>query len=1026
MNKLAVYLLLFLFPGLVLADSSLNFAPPASDYSVVFLGNLFGVVDGVLSGTGSQIMGNIFGVFNAAVLAIGGIVILYTLIVATMNTAHEGQMLGQKWSSIWIPIRSTIGLALLIPKGSGYCMMQIFVMWVVVQGVGAADKVWNAALSYLNRGGVIIQAQQANPATQLTQNSSSGIGGIATGAETILAGQVCMLGLQTQLENTRQSFLDQQAQKTGPCNSAASGSPMDQFCKTVVPDFLSSVNTVAVQTANPNPSSKSWSVTMPNLDTAPYNILNGICGTITWNSITQNSSLSSLPTDPSGVGSGSNTNNTTIGGFTLTPSEVAATQMSRAIAIQQMYTDLSTVARSIITNDPYMSTTNNNGNTTPNPVWANQQFGIPYTQTGTACQKTSDSCVIWGPIPGTVGGVLFTGVELINAINDYNGIMMPTLNLARMIKDNDNNASATQFISQASTQGWIMAGAYYFNLVEIQGTSSSTANANQVDSNTGLDKSTFDPSSVTSPFSSGSSSGASNCIPGNQQSAGRDFTNLCYWLNQISTPAQYVQQLQTTSTSAKMPVLSTNMQYMTGSSASTVYGFLNNSLMMQTPGQPGLQKMTFANDINFTVQPELYYLKFQSFSCGGVKPFYTICIGRIIGDVVYNVIIVPIYNSFVFMFGNIIGAVIGAFLETPLKGMAEIFQQGLYIIAQPGVNPVVALANMGNQYINFAGNLWMYLLGLAVASALIPIFGVFIFAMLTLAMPLVIAWVGVMVSIGFVTAYYIPILPYVIFVFGGLGWMMAVIEAMVAAPIVALGVTHPEGHDAFGKGEAAIMLLLNVFLRPAMMIIGYIAAIALSYVGVWLLNSGYNQAIAFVSNESNDGSLLQANSVWSSAGGSGTFTDWTAIYAFFFSILSYTTMYLTIIQKSFTLITYLPDKVLRWIGGTPESIGQESAQWGEEVKGKTQEAGKETQQAQGSMEKTMGGLGMKAVGKAKGALGKAFGGSGNVDTSGSNDNLSTGKDSTSDGTGSSGAKDPTPSSGSVESASNAGTPPVTK
>ncbi len=50
-------------------------------------------------------------------------------------------------------IRSTLGLALLIPKASGYCLMQIFVMWVVVQGVGAADKIWEAALGYLNRGG---------------------------------------------------------------------------------------------------------------------------------------------------------------------------------------------------------------------------------------------------------------------------------------------------------------------------------------------------------------------------------------------------------------------------------------------------------------------------------------------------------------------------------------------------------------------------------------------------------------------------------------------------------------------------------------------------------------------------------------------------------------------------------------------------------------------------------------------------------------------------------------------------------
>ncbi|WP_065236269.1 type IVB secretion system protein DotA, partial [Legionella santicrucis] len=998
MNKLAVSLLLFLVPGLVLADGSLSFAPPASDYSVVFLGNLFGIVDGVLSGTGSQIMGAMFGVFNAAVLALGGIVILYTLIVATMNTAHEGQMLGQKWSSIWIPIRSTIGLALLIPKASGYCMMQIFVMWVVVQGVGAADKIWDAALSYLNRGGVIIQAQQVNPAASLTANSSSGIGGIATGAETILAGQVCMLGLQTQLENTREFYLSDKSSKN-ICNSATPGSAMDTFCKTTVPDFLSSVNAVAVQTGQPAQS--SWQVTMPNFDSGPYVFLNGICGTITWNSLAKSypnqfgaKGSSPLPTNTSGINTGNAsqqnnaTNNTTISGSkdsgsrTLTPSEVAMTQLSRAIAVQQMYSDLSSTARLMINNDPQMSP-NSNNNSQPSPAWATQQFGVPYTADGTQCDQTKNQCVTWGPIPGSINsGVLLAGTELINAINDYNGVMMPTVNLTRMMTSGDNELSSTAFINQASLQGWIMAGAYYFNLVGIQGTSS-ISNANQVDSNTGLDGSSFDPTTVTSPFTSGSySNSQATCNKGTLKD--HDLTDLCIWFNYDDTGVKKVESLVAASSAqnptTKVPTLSSNMTLVGGTTASTVFGYLNNGLMVQTPGQPGLQTLTFADDINFQVQPQLYYLKQQSFSCGSVKPFYSICLGGWIANVVYNWIIVPLYNMFILMFGNIIGAVIGAFLETPLKGMAEIFQQGLYIIAQPGVNPVVALANMGNQYINFAGNLWMYLLGLAVASALIPIFGVFIFAMLTLAMPLIIAWVGIMVSIGFVTAYYIPILPYVIFVFGGMGWMIAVIEAMVAAPIVALGVTHPEGHDAFGKGEAAIMLLLNIFLRPGMMIIGYISAIALSYVGVWVLNAGFDQAIQFVSQETNDSSLLNGNSVWVAAGGATQYTDWTAIYAFFFSILSYTTIYLTIIQKSFTLITYLPDKVLRWIGGTHESIGQESAQWGEEVKGKVQEAGKETQTAQGTMEKTMGGIGMKAVGKVKGAVGKAFGGSG--DTSG--------------------------------------------
>ena len=206
MNKLLLAVLLIIFPILALADNSLSFTPPASDFSVVFLGNIFGIVDGVLHGTGSQIMGSMFGVFNAAVLALGGMVIMYTLLVSTMNTAQEGQMLGQKWSSIWIPVRSVTGLALLVPKASGYCLMQIFVMWIVVQGVGAADKVWDAALSYLNRGGAIVQAQ-IDPTKALTQ--APGGSEIATGAQSILVGQVCMIGIQHLLDSQLKAYQKQ-------------------------------------------------------------------------------------------------------------------------------------------------------------------------------------------------------------------------------------------------------------------------------------------------------------------------------------------------------------------------------------------------------------------------------------------------------------------------------------------------------------------------------------------------------------------------------------------------------------------------------------------------------------------------------------------------------------------------------------------------------------------------------------------------------------------------------------------------
>lgn len=1002
MNKLVLTILLTLFPILALAaDGSLSFAPPASDLSVVFLGNLFGVVDGVLHGSGSQIMGAMFAVFNAAVLALGGIIIMYTLMVSTMNTAHEGQMLGQKWSSIWIPVRSTVGLALLIPKASGYCLMQIFVMWVVVQGIGAADKVWEAALGYLNRGGVIIQAQ-TNPTKALT--AAGATDGISSGAYTILVGEVCMLGLQKQLEAQRQIYIGMKQNKSGPC----AGTPtktMADFCNTSIPDFISTVNAVVAQNdaieRNKGVISPSdtFSVPMPNFPpTSPFYNLNKICGTLKWNAI------DNLPTTTPGTG-----NNGSVGGVNnITASQIKMAQMSRAIAIQQMYVDFTSVAQVMVNNDPALTpsanNTSNNGTQNNNySLIAREQFGVPYTAAGTICSSYADNCVIWGPLSSgsnSGGGVLFNGTEFQGAITDYNSIMTPTLNLIRMAADAANANKSREFIADATSQGWILAGAYFFDLVKLNGNAVETAN--QTD---------------TGASFAGSVTG----FQGLSQSACTDFPDLCAWFGQSNTMLLQVQALIDGSYAtavAGVPVQGATqnppgfdynaIQSSKATSdlrSSSVNGFVNNSLMIRLPNQPGLEPLTFANKIHFNIDPQTYYLQEQNFDCGAVKiVFFKFCLGRMMGNLFYNAIFRYIYNVFLTLFSQIINQVIMAFLMIPLQGMAGIFKQGLQTINQPGVNPVIALANMGVMYINFSSNLWLMLLNLAITSAIIPIFGLFIFALIALAMPLLLAWIGIMVSVGFTTAYYVPILPYMIFTFGTLAWLMSVIEAMVAAPIVALGVTHPEGHDAFGKGEAAIMILMNIFLRPALMIIGYISAIALCYVGVWILNAGFDHAIGFIQQSPGGGSDCtseacknwgQSGSSWggsygsfetpnsnnslpSGGSGSGGYTDWAGIYAYFFSILIYTTMYLVIVQKAFTLISLLPDKVLRWIGGTPESIGQESSQWGEEVKSKSGEAAKATGDAQGQMGNKLGAYGQKAIG----SISKP-GGSGSVQAKGS-------------------------------------------
>jgi defect-in-organelle-trafficking protein DotA len=128
---------------------------------------------------------------------------------------------------------------------------------------------------------------------------------------------------------------------------------------------------------------------------------------------------------------------------------------------------------------------------------------------------------------------------------------------------------------------------------------------------------------------------------------------------------------------------------------------------------------------------------------------------------------------------------------------------------------------------------------------------------------------------------------------------------MVAATLVGLGIVHPEGHEAFGKAESALLLALNVFLRPGMMIIGFLGASVLSFVCVWLLN----KSVLRVS--------LDVIISWGAIGLGG-------IFVMPFYLIVYGMLVAMIFQKVFQLTTHVPDKVLLWIGGPAVTFGSEA------------------------------------------------------------------------------------------------------
>jgi conjugal transfer/type IV secretion protein DotA/TraY len=164
---------------------------------------------------------------------------------------------------------------------------------------------------------------------------------------------------------------------------------------------------------------------------------------------------------------------------------------------------------------------------------------------------------------------------------------------------------------------------------------------------------------------------------------------------------------------------------------------------------------------------------------------------------------------------------------------------------------------------------------------------------------------------GLILAAYIPFAPMLIYTFSVLAWIFSVIEAMIAAPIVMIGFANPEGHEMLGKTEQAIMLLVGVFIRPFITLIGFMLSMLMSFSLIKLFNS-----MMLVSSLFFFKNLLQA--------------DIDLSIAIMFGIAGLVVLYayslMVIMQQCYSMIYVIPDQILKWIGGPAESAGSGVAQ----------------------------------------------------------------------------------------------------
>jgi conjugal transfer/type IV secretion protein DotA/TraY len=172
----------------------------------------------------------------------------------------------------------------------------------------------------------------------------------------------------------------------------------------------------------------------------------------------------------------------------------------------------------------------------------------------------------------------------------------------------------------------------------------------------------------------------------------------------------------------------------------------------------------------------------------------------------------------------------------------------------------------------------------------------------------IMAFIGlVFIAGGFTLAFLVPLMPYIWFFFNVLTWMLAVVEAVVIVPVIALAHLNPEGDGLPGaSAKQAYFLLFNILLRPVLMVFGLIFGLLLFFVGISFLNMTFQLA----------------------AEGTGGYGGMHTIAKIAFSVIYVGLVYICA-SHCFRAIGYFPEHALRWIGssghhenmGTPEHMG---------------------------------------------------------------------------------------------------------
>ena len=167
---------------------------------------------------------------------------------------------------------------------------------------------------------------------------------------------------------------------------------------------------------------------------------------------------------------------------------------------------------------------------------------------------------------------------------------------------------------------------------------------------------------------------------------------------------------------------------------------------------------------------------------------------------------------------------------------------------------------------------------------------------------------SIAMTIGFLLYYIIPMLPFMYFFFGIGKWVGTIFEAIVAIPLWALAHLKIDGDGLAGPAATnGYFLILEIFLRPVLIVTGMIAAISVFTATAIVMNDLWdlvvNNLTGFNVTESQSSSAASLFEIEYYREG---------VDVFFFTLIYVFVVYM-MAMSAFKMIDQVPNSILRWM-----------------------------------------------------------------------------------------------------------------